>query len=111
QTVVAAAPGYGIGWTEVPPGTKPDDLTVRLVKDDVPIDGQIVDLQGKPVAGATVRVVEVLATPDEKLDRWLEALKAVKQQATRLEFEHLPRRLFAAEVPALSGKVTTDAEG
>ena len=49
--VAATAPNYGVGWVEVPPDGKRDDLTIRLADDDVPITGQIVDLEGKPVRG------------------------------------------------------------
>ena len=53
--VAAAAPNYGVGWVEVPPDGQRDDLTLRLVDDDVPITGQIIDLEGKPVPGATLQ--------------------------------------------------------
>src|SRR5262249_60014050 len=58
--VVATAANYGVAWVEVPPGGKTDDLTLRLVK-DVPVTGQIIDLEGKPVAGATLRVLQINA--------------------------------------------------
>ena len=52
--VVATAEGFGLGWASAfdkngktldPPG-----LTIRLAKDDVPIEGRIVDLEGRAVA-------------------------------------------------------------
>ena len=33
---------------------------LRLVKDDVPIRGRVIDIQGRPVAGATVQLVGIL---------------------------------------------------
>ncbi len=57
-TVVAAAKGHGPGWAQVggfrsgAAGGRP----LRLARDDVPIRGRVLDLQGRPVAGAHVRV-------------------------------------------------------
>jgi RNA polymerase sigma factor (sigma-70 family) len=50
--VVAAAKGYGPGWAWLQ--SLKGDLTLRLVKDDVPARGRVLDLQGRPVAGARV---------------------------------------------------------
>jgi RNA polymerase sigma factor (sigma-70 family) len=60
--VVAAAEGHGFAWARVRPETA-GDLTLRLVKDDVQIRGRVLDLQGKPVAGATVRIDDELLVP------------------------------------------------
>ena len=58
--VVATAPGYGPVWesTPAPANTdsqRPDDLTLRLARDDVPVDGRIVTAINQPVAGAKIR--------------------------------------------------------
>ena len=51
--VAAVAAGYGPDWVALKePGA---ELTLRLVKDDVPIKGRVLDLEGRPIAGATVR--------------------------------------------------------
>jgi RNA polymerase sigma factor (sigma-70 family) len=63
--VVAAAEGHGFAWARVRPEAS-GDLTLRLVKDDVPIRGRVLDLQGKPVAGATLRINDELLVPAEK---------------------------------------------
>jgi RNA polymerase sigma factor (sigma-70 family) len=86
--VVACAPGYGPAWAlaeEVARG----ELTLRLVRDDVPIDGRILDLQGHPVAGVTVRLAEITTTPGEDLAPTIARLGAwaaglVMRKATRL---------------------------
>jgi RNA polymerase sigma factor (sigma-70 family) len=57
--VVATAPGYGPvwEWTPVPVrlDTRPtDDLMLRLTRDDVPIDGRILTVEGRPVVGARI---------------------------------------------------------
>jgi RNA polymerase sigma factor (sigma-70 family) len=60
--VVAAAEGHGFAWARVRPGAS-GDLTLRLVKDDEPIRGRVLDLEGKPVVGATVRIEDELLVP------------------------------------------------
>jgi protocatechuate 3,4-dioxygenase beta subunit len=106
-TVVAAtAAKHGPGWVEIPAGEKRDDLTLRLVKDDMPITGQIVDLEGKPVAGASLTVLQINAANEENLGPWLKAAKDKKGDLLTLEQSHLPRYTVA-----LAPKVTTDGEG
>src|SRR5262249_23587095 len=51
------------------------ELTLRLARDDVPISGRIIDLQGRPVAGAAVTVLSVAATSNGRLDDYLKALQ------------------------------------
>jgi RNA polymerase sigma factor (sigma-70 family) len=104
--VAAAAANHGVGWVRVPPDGKRDDLTLQLVKDDVPITGQIVDLEGKPVPGATVTVMQINAAPGEDLDPFLEAVKGKKGLRLQLEQQYLKR--FTIAVPL---QVTTDAAG
>jgi RNA polymerase sigma factor (sigma-70 family) len=110
MVVVAAATGYGVGWVYVRSDGKRDDLTVQLVKDDVPITGQIVDLEGKPVPGVTLRVQQINAAPGEDIGPWLDAVRAKKwpdrSPSLRLQQQHLPRYTIS-----LSPTVTTDAQG
>ena len=103
--VVAAAVGYGLAWVEVPPGGRSDDLTLQLVEDR-PITGQVVDLEGKPVPGTTLQVLEISAAVGEDLGPWLEAARARKGPRDQLEQKYLPRSTIA---PA--PKLTADAEG
>jgi RNA polymerase sigma factor (sigma-70 family) len=65
--IVAAAPGYGPAWVHV------YDLgnvnaKLQLVQDDVTIAGCVRDLQGQPVAGATVRLWRIQGGLDR--DAW-----------------------------------------
>jgi hypothetical protein len=54
--IVAAAPGHGPAWTYAY-AVAQGELTLRLAKDDVPVRGRVRDLEGRPVAGASVEVV------------------------------------------------------
>ena len=103
--VAAAAVGYGVTWAEVPPGGRSDGLSLQLVEDR-PITGQVVDLEGKPVPGATLRVLEIRAAAGEDLGPWLEAVRARRGTRYQLEQKYLPRSTIT---PA--PKLTADAEG
>jgi beta-lactamase regulating signal transducer with metallopeptidase domain/protocatechuate 3,4-dioxygenase beta subunit len=109
KTVVAAmAADHGVGWLEVPSGDKRDDLTLRLVN-DVPIFGQVVDLEGKPVRGATFRVLEISAAPGEDLGPWLEAAEGKKREKHPLEKQEF--EWDRIDLSKLALNVTTDADG
>src|SRR5262249_51143673 len=88
--VLARADGYGPDWATVPP----DDnaVTLRLVKDDVPIRGRLRDLEGKPAAGVRVEVYRVSEATKGDL------LEAVQASLNRNPFPDGPRPL--RELPA-----------
>jgi RNA polymerase sigma factor (sigma-70 family) len=86
--VMAVAEGLGCDWAAA--GSGDQDLRLHLVK-DVPISGRVLDLEGKPGAGAKVRVLGVAAYPGEDLTKMLEETRlqggsgsAVKQWEGRL---------------------------
>jgi hypothetical protein len=54
--VVASADGSGAAWDQ---SDRAGELTLRLVRDR-PIEGRICDLEGRPVAGVTVRPYAIL---------------------------------------------------
>jgi RNA polymerase sigma factor (sigma-70 family) len=116
--VVAAAEGYGFA---VAPLDKPEaaaDLTLRLVKDDMPIRGRVLNLEGKPIAGVRVRVNDLeplnqpqLYVPNKgDLTDWLAALKAKKNDPWRLEEAYLTG-LASPAFHLLFPPVTTGADG
>jgi RNA polymerase sigma factor (sigma-70 family) len=78
-TVVAVALGYGPGWVEFSPSGAAG-LTVRLVKDDVPINARILDLEGRPIAGVTVRATAIDDAQSGNLD--LDVLPALQKEVT-----------------------------
>ena len=83
RQVVAAAPGFGVGWLSEPR----TDAVFRLVP-DLPITGRVIDLQGKPVAGAMVAVHDVHAGPpgafDEMLKNWKKSTEEQQRTAGKL---------------------------
>jgi RNA polymerase sigma factor (sigma-70 family) len=71
--VAAVAPGYGPDWA---PLSEPGERTLRLVKDDVPIKGRVLDLEGRPIAGTTVRILRLWKLPSEALTGGIKELQA-----------------------------------
>ena len=59
--IAAVAPGYGPAWIAAGSLPKGGEATLQLVHDDVPIRGRVVDPQGRPVAGVTVRAYRIAA--------------------------------------------------
>jgi RNA polymerase sigma factor (sigma-70 family) len=108
--VVAAAEGHGFTWARVRPATA-GDVTLRLVKDDLPIQGRVLDLQGKPVTGATVRIDNELFVPARgDLGDWLKALKANQRDLDSLREPEFTA-LYSAALNSLFPPVTTGADG
>jgi hypothetical protein len=116
--ILAAAAGYGMA---VAPLDRPEaaaNLTLRLVKDDVPIRGRILNLEGKPIAGVRVRINDLeplnqgqLYVPKNgDLTDWLAALKASKKDPWRIEEDHLVE-LASPDFHLLIPAVTTEADG
>jgi RNA polymerase sigma factor (sigma-70 family) len=71
-TLAATAKGLGPDWIEIALENK-KDITLQLVKDDVPIEGRVLDLEGRPVSGIRVQVVN-LKRGD--LDAWIKIVLA-----------------------------------
>ncbi len=108
--VLAAAEGYGFAVARVgKPGAT--DLTLRLVKDDAPIRGRILGLQGKPVAGAQVRINGALYVPEKgDLTTWLAYLKEGYRDPNTAWSAHLTD-LTSPAFEELFPLVTTGADG
>jgi RNA polymerase sigma factor (sigma-70 family) len=105
--VAATADGMGLGWDAVRTRDgEPDrdaDLTLRLVK-DVPIDGRILNLEGKPVAGARLTVDFIRAFAGEDLTSYIQGAR------NGLESDE-GARLWFGSLPGQPGPITTDALG
>jgi len=77
-TVAALAHGFGPAWASFTTAEGAKELTLKLVRDDVPIVGRVIDLEGRPVPGVTVRPVGVFASPNEDLSAWETAMAGAK---------------------------------
>jgi len=66
----AFAPGFAIGWIRADLGSvQRGQLTIALLPDDVLIEGQIRNLEGRPVAGLDVRPISVVAVKPGFLEK------------------------------------------
>jgi RNA polymerase sigma factor (sigma-70 family) len=74
--VVAVADGFGPAWAHADRALS-GELTLRLARDDVPITGRVLTLEGRPVAGARVRLRGLQDWHDaDRLTAYLKALAA-----------------------------------
>lgn len=118
---VALAEGYGLGLPLIPADKMAanqlpsiEAMTIQLAKDDVPITGRVLDLQGKPVAGARVRVRGIQWPIRGDLTAFIQALKtrregALPQNQLLIGF-HDPYR-GGWDLDSLYPPVVTDAQG
>jgi RNA polymerase sigma factor (sigma-70 family) len=107
--LTASVPGYGPAALEVRTPADLKDRTLRLVKDDVPLRGRILDLEGKPVAGVTVRPVAVVVNEANDLGPWIKARKTKDWRGLASEFH--TNLSFPAAVAGLTQKAVTDDAG
>ena len=105
--LVAMAEGYGPAFLEPAGGDAAPVL--RLARDDVPIRGRVIDIQGRPVAGATIQVVGILRPNSGTLDEWLDALK--REQGRLPGQSRMLRYWSGDDIPALFPTVVADREG
>ena len=98
--VMAVAEGYGCDWVKV--GAADEDLILRLVKDE-PINGRILDPDGKPVVGAKVTVKGVSAANDENLGAYL--------TEARQGYGYAFAKYWEGPLPGRPAAFTTDADG
>jgi RNA polymerase sigma factor (sigma-70 family) len=66
--LVAVAKDHGPDWLWLGQKTAANEFTLRLVKDDVPVTGRVLDLEGRPIAGVSV---SVLFMQEVNLKPWL----------------------------------------
>ncbi len=76
--VVALAHGFGPAWASFTTAEAAQELTLKLVKDDVPILGRVIDLEGRPVPGVSIRPVSLYASPTQDLSAWETAMAGAK---------------------------------
>jgi RNA polymerase sigma factor (sigma-70 family) len=80
-SIVAWAAGHACGLDDG--GDASGESTVTLARDNAPIAGRVVDLEGRPVAGISVKVMEVRRRaygmdPDEAFAKAIRVLNAVR---------------------------------
>lgn len=121
-TVIATADGFGPDWDS--PIEDGGEMAFTLVKDTVPLEGRIVDLEGRPLSGVRVRVRSI-ATAKSDLDEWIAKAQnnpaALDQQLMYYADSNSEEMLKVARFPAkktvgvtglaLFIEATTDRDG
>jgi protocatechuate 3,4-dioxygenase beta subunit len=123
------AGGFGVGWEMAwafdltgtlrkaagavsPEREKP---VLRLVKDDVPLTGRIVDPDGRPVKGASIGLICVYRTRGEDLTGFLQTLQKENGDYDDVRQQHASHMLgsdfIREEELARCLRTETDAEG
>jgi RNA polymerase sigma factor (sigma-70 family) len=107
--LVAVAAGLGPDWVAAADLGKGSAVTLRLVPDDVPISGRVLDLEGQPITGAVVQVGEVEAPASGgDLAPWIETRR---QWARRNYVARVPMKTLPAAALHAPTSATTDGEG
>jgi protocatechuate 3,4-dioxygenase beta subunit len=110
--VVVKADGLTFAWRAA--AGKSGELNLQLSRDDVPLEGRILDLQGKPLAGLRVAALNAAAPDQGDLSPFVKALESGKP-FYEARHTHLPNILFnrnsGRPVTALLPATTTDADG
>jgi RNA polymerase sigma factor (sigma-70 family) len=105
--LLATAPDYGPGWLQLDKPEQAKDATLKLVKDDVPLRGRVVDLDGKPITGVSVRVKSLQASSGEDLGAWEKRLRAKKE----LYSQDGPHTYLDLPAAGIARTARTDADG
>jgi RNA polymerase sigma factor (sigma-70 family) len=111
--VFALADGYGLGFPDWSGQVwSPTDLTVRLVKDE-PITGRVLDLQGKPVAGATAVVHQLWWPTKGDLSAFFATLKQRRELMPALMEHRLMQTglWMGRDIGRILPPAVTDADG
>lgn len=101
-TVVAKAGGLAAGWRTWY-GPPPDELTITLAGDDLPIAGRILDLEGKPLAGVKVAVNAVHEFPEDGPKAYVEWQSGLRARPAHNSLFGVP--------PGVAAETTTGAGG
>ena len=129
-TIVAKLDGYAFAWAAAPalelsadvdelaanrqPAylqmLKRDRAPMRLVEDDAPIVGRVVDTEGNGMASVSVYVTQVLGGPDNTMAAWDSVIRTGTPDYMKLQ-DALMRAMRGAHVPTLVGETTTDGDG
>jgi RNA polymerase sigma factor (sigma-70 family) len=111
--IVASFESYGPAWAKVGPSAALNDLLLRLVKDDVALEGRVLDLEGKPIANASVQPFTLCDADQAILDDWIRTLRQSTAEAFARQNVLQQKQIGVAENPApgLASGVKTDKAG
>ena len=106
--VIAMAPALGCDWAKIPAFGSGKEVVLKL-PEDVPIAGRLVDLEGKPVAGAAIRLESIDASASDNLDEFLKAF--ANRSGHEASVYLLDKRLLEGDPLAALFHATSDVDG
>jgi RNA polymerase sigma factor (sigma-70 family) len=62
--LAALAPGFGPGWVKIDRQAATNPVAIRLRRDDLPIEGRILSLEGRGVPDARISIYAIAELPD-----------------------------------------------
>jgi RNA polymerase sigma factor (sigma-70 family) len=105
--LLAHAPGFGVDWIELKERERQIEATLRLVK-DVPIDGRVVNTEGRPVGNVSVSITGIYVPTNGKLDDCFKDGMARFHDKLNLQ---TPQHLWDVLLDGITGKRATDKDG
>ncbi len=106
RQLVVTADGYGLTWVELPDAKSSANVVVRMRK-DVVIQGRILSLEGRPLAGVRVRVERLEEMPKGRLDDYLAYWERDWNKANQLK----TRSFQLSSKQSMLPPVVTDRKG
>jgi beta-lactamase regulating signal transducer with metallopeptidase domain len=105
--IAASLTGFGPTWVTCGDIDTTQPLTLRLVE-DLPLRGRVINLEGRPIAGISVKVSAPQSPKEEDLSRWIAGIKAGEAPAT--VHQKVPLSVESRLIGSPTA-VTTDADG
>jgi hypothetical protein len=110
-TIVARADGYGPGWLRLDRLKSGEPVELRLVRDDIPVEGMIADLAGRPLAGVVIHPAKIYASPEGRMDAFLEAFRDNPFEIFQILSGNGRLQTLGACPPVLPRELKTDDQG
>ncbi len=118
--LAASMPGFAVGWVPIDQESDPSKIAIKLIE-DVPVEGRVIDLEGRPLAGVRVRPCTIFTGADGTLKELESAREALKKRLGQekpfhpLYDDKTPHDLLASRIhrEALIGvpDAATDSQG
>jgi RNA polymerase sigma factor (sigma-70 family) len=110
--VIVKADGFTFAWRTAT--GKAEELNLQLGQDEAPMEGRMVDLQGKPLAGLRVSTLSVFAPEKGDLSAFVKALES-GESLYQAVWPHVPNYLrnpiIGRSLAGFLPVTTTDADG
>jgi beta-lactamase regulating signal transducer with metallopeptidase domain/protocatechuate 3,4-dioxygenase beta subunit len=112
--IVATSPGFGPASIDARQSSIDVPLKLTLVRDDVPITGRLLDLEGRPIGGVDIKVYKVFeSSGPHAIDDWLALLAGGRPGNAPPEARYFPLggHSLPETDPSLPRPVRSDADG